>query len=63
VRGQKNEFHALEKYYNYFPQSTIKEIDIPAAVKPRPGSKNHYELKAIKSTFESRGYKNCQKQQ
>jgi hypothetical protein len=29
VRGQKNEFHALEKCYNYFPQSTIEEIDIP----------------------------------
>jgi hypothetical protein len=32
VRGQKNEFHALEKCYNYFPQSTIKEIDIPASI-------------------------------
>jgi hypothetical protein len=29
VRGQKNEFHALEKFYNYFPQSSIEEIDIP----------------------------------
>jgi predicted phosphoribosyltransferase len=28
VRGQKNEFHALEKFYNYFPQSSIEEIDI-----------------------------------
>jgi hypothetical protein len=28
VRGQKNEFHALEKCYNYFSQSTIEEIDI-----------------------------------
>jgi hypothetical protein len=27
VRGQKNEFHALEKFYNYFPQSSIEEID------------------------------------
>jgi hypothetical protein len=27
VRGQKNEFHALEKIYNYFPQSSIEEID------------------------------------
>jgi hypothetical protein len=31
VRGQKNEFHALEKCYNYFSQSTIEEIDIAAA--------------------------------
>jgi hypothetical protein len=26
--GQKNEFHALEKFYNYFPQPPIEEIDI-----------------------------------
>jgi hypothetical protein len=28
MRGQKNEFHALEKFYNYFSQATIEEIDI-----------------------------------
>jgi hypothetical protein len=28
VPGQKNEFHALEKFYNYLPQSSIEEIDI-----------------------------------
>jgi hypothetical protein len=28
VRGQKNEFHALEKCYNYFSPPPIEEIDI-----------------------------------